>query len=146
MKKITQILISLAVLVFASCNNKNGLDGKKFIGFEEYHPFDSYGETYQTILTFEGDSVLVVKNLISIIDKDTLNFKKKNSSYQYKGVVKKEKNNIEFVAYAYKCAGCSVFYSVDKKGNQKKSLDKKAYKGSVTKNGLNLNGINFKSE
>jgi hypothetical protein len=75
-----------------------------------------------------------------------LNFKKKNTSYQYKGVVKKEKNNIEFVAYAYKCGGCSVFYSVDKKGNQKKSLDKKAYKGSVTKNGLNLNGINFKSE
>lgn len=75
-----------------------------------------------------------------------MNFKKKNTSYQYKGVVKKEKNNIEFVAYAYKCGGCSVFYSVDKKGNQKKSLDKKAYKGSVTKNGLNLNGINFKSE
>jgi len=35
---------------------------------------------------------------------------------------------------------------VDKKGNGKKFLDKKTYKGFVTKNGLNLNGINFKPE
>ena len=75
-----------------------------------------------------------------------MNFKKKQSSYQYKGFVKKEKNNLEFVAYAYNCKGCSVFYSVDKKGKPKKSLDKKTYKGFVTKNGINLNGINFKPE
>jgi hypothetical protein len=146
MRKITQIIISLSILVFASCHNKNVLDGKKFIGFEEDIRFDSPTETFQTILTFEDDSVLVVKNLISIVDEDTLNFKKKNSSYQYRGLVKKENNNLEFVAYAYNCKGCSVFYSVDKNGMQKKSLDKKTYKGVVYKNGINLNGINFKPE
>lgn len=148
MRKTIQIIISLSILVFASCQNKNRnvLDGKSFIGFEEDIYFDSSSPTFQTILTFEDDSVLVVKNLISIVDKDTLNFKRKNSSYQYKGAVKKEKNNIEFVAYAYNCKGCSVFYSVDKKGKPKKSLDKKTYKGFITKNGLNLNGINFKPE
>ncbi len=138
----------MSVLVFASCKNKNSdiLDGKSFIGFEEDIYFDSPKETFQTILTFKNDSVVVVKKLISIIDKDTLNFKLKGSNYQYKGEVKKEKNNLEFVAYAYNCKGCSVFYSVDKKGKTKKFLDKKTYKGFVTKNGLNLNGINFKLE
>jgi uncharacterized membrane protein len=148
MRKTIQIIISLSILVFASCQNKNSnvLDGKKFIGFEEDVYFDSPRRIFQTILTFEDDSVLVVKNLISIVDKDTLNFKKKQSSYQYKGIVKKGKNNLEFVAYAYNCKGCEVTYAVDKKGNGKKFLDKKTYKGFVTKNGLNLNGINFKSE
>lgn len=147
MRKIILILI-LSILVFASCKNKNSdiLDGKSFIGFEEDIYFDSPKETFQTILTFKNDSVLVVKKLISIIDKDTLNFKLKGSNYQYKGEVKKEKNNLEFDAYAYNCKGCSVFYSVDKKGKTKKILDKKTYKGFVAKNGLNLNGINFKPE
>ncbi|WP_269234631.1 hypothetical protein [Flavobacterium flavigenum] len=139
-------IIMLFILVFTSCQNKNGYDGKSFIGFEEDIYFDSPTRTFQTILTFEDDSVLVVKNLISIINKDTLNFKKEVSSYQYKGVVKKEKSNLEFVAYAYNCKGCEVIYAVDKKGNRKKFLDKKVYKGFVTKNGLNLNGINFKPE
>jgi hypothetical protein len=61
-------------------------------------------------------------------------------------LLKSKKNNLEFVAYAYNCKGCSVFYSVDKNGNGKKFLDKKKYKGFVTKNGINLNGINFKPE
>ncbi|WKL47597.1 hypothetical protein Q1W71_21895 [Flavobacterium pectinovorum] len=146
MRKTIQIIISLSILVFASCQNKNNnvLDGKSFIGFEEDVYYDSPGHTFQTILTFEDDSVIVVKNLISIVDKDTLNFKKKQSSYQYKGFVKKEKNNLEFVAYAYNCKGCEVTLRVDKNGNGKKFLDKKKYKGFVTKNGINLNGINFK--
>ena len=113
MRKTIQIIISLSILVFASCQNKNNnvLDGEKFIGFEEDIYFDSPRRTFQTILTFEDDSVLVVKNLISIVDKDTLNFKKKQSSYQYKGIVKKGKNNLEFVAYAYNCKGCEVTYA-----------------------------------
>ncbi|WP_123890401.1 hypothetical protein [Flavobacterium frigidimaris] len=146
MRKTIQIIISLSILGFASCQNKNVLDGKSFIGFEEDIYFDSSSPTFQTILTFEDDSVLVVKNLISIVDKDTLNFKRKNSSYQYKGAVKKENNNLEFVAYAYNCKGCQVTFRVDKKGNGKKFLEKKTYKGFVTKNGLNLNGVNFKPE
>jgi hypothetical protein len=78
MRKTIQIIISF-ILVFASCQNKNKnvLDGKSFIGFEEDVYYDSPGHTFQTILTFEDDSVIVVKNLISIVDKDTLNFKKK---------------------------------------------------------------------
>ena len=147
MKKITLIL-SLFILAFTSCQNKNknALDGKSFIGFEEDIYFDTTSPTFQTILTFEDDSVLVVKNLISIVDKDTLNFKRKNSSYQYKGAVKKEKNNLEFIAYAYNCKQCEVSFRVDKKGNRKKFVERKKYKGFITKNGLNLNGVNFKPE
>ncbi len=136
----------MSILIFTSCQNKNGLEGKKFVGFEEDVYFDSPTRTFQTILTFKGDSVLVVKNLISIINNDTLNFEKKESSYQYKGAFKIEKNNLQFTAYAYKCKGCEVAIIFDKKGNGKRFLDKKKYKGIVTKNGLNLNEINFKPE
>lgn len=147
MRKIILITI-LSLLVFSSCKNKNSdiLDGKSFIGFEEDIYFDSPRETFQTILTFKNDSVLVVKKLISIIDKDTLNFKLKHSNYQYKGVVKKEKNNLEFVADAYKCKGCQYSVELGKKGFGKKVYEKKAYKGFVSKNGLILNGIKFKPE
>ena len=146
MRKTIQIIIS--ILVFTSCKNKNSdiLDGKSFIGFEEDVYFDSPKEIFQTILTFKNDSVLVIRNSISIINKDTLNFKKTEYSYQYKGVVKKVKSNLEFVAYAYKCEDCGVLAEVDKKGNIKDILEQKVYNGFVTKNGLNLNGINFKLE
>lgn len=147
MRKTIQIII-ISILVFTSCKNKNSdiLDGKSFIGFEEDVYFDSPKEIFQTILTFKNDSVLVIRNSISIINKDTLNFKKTEYSYQYKGVVKKVKSNLEFVAYAYKCEDCGVLAEVDKKGNIKDILEQKVYKGFVTKNGLNLNGINFKLE
>ncbi len=120
----------LSTLVFASCKNKNSdiLDGKSFIGFEEDVYFDTPTRTFQTILTFKNDSVLVVKKLISIIDKDTLNFKLKYSNYQYKGVVKKEKNNLEFVADAYKCKGCQYSVALGKKGFAKKYMKKKLIK------------------
>jgi len=148
MKLIIQKTIILSILVFTSCQNNNNdkLNGKSFIGFEEDVYFDSPKETFQTVLTFKNDSVLVVKNSISIIGKDTLNFKKTEYSYQYKGIVKKEKNNLEFVAFAYKCGDCGVLAEVDEKGNIKDVLEQKDYKGSITKNGLKLNGINFKSE
>ncbi|WP_269226925.1 hypothetical protein [Flavobacterium eburneipallidum] len=148
MRKIIPITIVLLILIFASCQKKNSniLDGKTFIGFEEDIYFDSPKETFQTILTFKNDSVLVIRNSILIIEKDTLNFKKSEYSYQYKGVVKKEKTNLEFVAYAYKCEDCGVLAEVDEKGNIKDVLEQKVYKGIITKNGLNLNGINFKPE
>jgi hypothetical protein len=146
MRETIQIILLLSILAFSSCQNKNSdiLDGKSFIGFEENIYFDSPKETFQTILTFKNDSVLVVKKLISIIDKDTLNFKLKGSNYQYKGVVKKKENNLEFVAQAYKCKGCPVTVVLYK--NRLKVLDKKTYKGFVAKNGLILNGIKFKPE
>lgn len=134
--------------MITSCHNNNNdkLNGKSFIGFEEDEYFDSPKETFQTVLTFKNDSVLVVRNSISIIGKDTLNFKKTEYSYQYKGIVKKEKNNLKFLAFAYKCGDCGVLAEVDDKGNIKDVLEQKGYKGSITKNGLKLNGINFKSE
>ncbi|WP_188219249.1 hypothetical protein [Flavobacterium pokkalii] len=147
MKKTIQIVI-LSILIFTSCQNKNNdiLNGKSFSGFEEDVYFDSPKEIFQTTLTFKNDSVLVLKKLVRIIDKDTLNFKLKGSNYQYKGLVKREKTRIEFVAYPYKCKGCQHSIVMSKKDLWKKDLDNKTYRGFVTKNGLNLNGINFKPE
>lgn len=139
----------LSVLILTSFQNKNNdkLDGKIFIGFEQDIYSHGSSPTFQTILTFKKDSVLVILNVISITNKDTLNFKKEEDSYQYKGIIKKEKNNIEFTAYAYKCKNCVIGVSVDEvdeNGEPKEVLDFREYKGFVTKKGLKLNGINFK--
>jgi len=149
MKKLILITTVLFALIFASFQEKNNneLNGKSFVGFE--HDKYTHGEspTYQTTLTFKNDSVLVNRNIITITNKDTLNFKKEKDSYQYKGIVKKEKNNIEFLADAYKCDNCEFLTSVDEvdeNGEPKEFLESKIYKGYFTKNGLKLNGFIFK--
>ncbi len=150
MKKAILTITILSALIFASFQEKsnNELNGKSFIGFE--HDKYTHGEspTFQTVLTFKNDSVLVNRTVITITNKDTLNFKKEEDSYQYKGIVKKEKNNIEFIAYAYKCKNCEIAVSadeVDENGEPKDVLDYRPYKGFITKNGLKLNGFTFKT-
>ena len=149
MRKIFLTIAVLFILVLTSFQIKNNdeLNGKIFIGFEQDIYSHGTSPTFQTTLTFKKDSVLIVRNVISIINQDTLNFKKEEDSYQYKGIIKKQKNNIEFVAYAYKCKNCEIAVSVDEvdeNGEPKDVLDYRPYKGFITKNGLKLNGRDFK--
>ncbi len=142
--KRKRIIFLIIILAFVSCNDQNNLAGKSFVAFEEDIYFDSPSELFQSILTFKKDSVLLERNSISINDKDTLNFKFTGEHYRYKGLVKKDKTNIKFIAFANKCGECPVFTEVNEKGEIKDVLDQKEFKGFVTNNGIKLNGVNFK--
>ncbi len=148
--KITILITTvLSASIFVSFQKKsnNELNGKSFIGFEQDKYSHGESQTFQTILTFKNDSVLVNRTVITITNKDTLNFKKEENNYQYKGIVKKEKNNIEFTADAYKCDNCDFITSVDEvdeNGEPKEFLESKNYKGFIIKNGLKLNEFTFK--
>ena len=142
--KRKKIILSIIILAFVSCKNQDNLAGKSFVAFEEDIYFDGPSELFQTILTFKKDSVSVERNSISINNKDTLNFKFTGEHYLYKGLVKKDKTNLKFIAFAYKCSECTVFAEVNEKGEINDVLDEKEYKGFLTKNGIKLNGVNFK--
>lgn len=141
MKKITQLVFVLLILTTFSCRN-NSLNGKVLIGFEEDKYMDAGSEYFETILKFKNDSVLVERNLISKAEKNK-HYKKLGIQYRYKGLVKKDKSNLKFVAIQYKCNDCPPIAEVGNNGEIKDVLDQKEYQGYCTENGVHLNGINF---
>jgi hypothetical protein len=143
MKHTFLIIFTLSILTLTSCQNKNSLNGKVFIGFEEVILFDAPRQVFQTTLNFKNDSVTVERNLISINGKDTLHLKKMGYLYRYKGLVKKNDAKIKFLAFAYKCNDCDMLAEIGQNGEIKTVLDQTEYDGHITKSGIKLNGINF---
>lgn len=145
MKKIKIALVS-TVLALTSCQDNDSLNGKVFIGFEEDNYVDAPKAQFQTIFSFKNDSVLVQRNSIIITGHDTLHFKNDESHYTYKGLVKKENENLTFIAFAHNCDECPTIAEVKENGDIEDVLDQVEYKGFVNNGGIKLNGTSFKQK
>jgi len=151
MKIQFKIIFVFLTLFLFSCNKQNNIsfDGRTLIGYEEVKVVidkeqPHYKWFHKTKLTFKKDSVFIEKSPISVYKHDTLYSANDGGFYSYKGILKDNDDKFEINAIETNCDYCPEAMEEIRKGVYRKIVRKKVYKGTKTKKGLILNGIEFK--
>lgn len=140
-KRKRQIIILVLLLVyFVSCQKKiDSLYINTFVGIEESSGCSDVILAENTLL-FYGDSVLLKRKYLKHFSEEIM-----NESYQYKGLMKRNKTELSFNVYAFQCPDCQVWNYINAKtGESGKRIDLKGFVGSFKEGELKLNSVIYK--